>query len=953
VCKPRQHGTPATLAVEDIIPVLKLATLWNFAFVRAWSIDALAPYANDDPILKIVVAQKHRVIEWLVPGLNALARREQALTPADVARMKALGNADVVMDLVLKIAYVRESFVSWSSLPSNTPIPDFTTRISCFNYHPCHHHRVSTKCAGLNNKSDRPIRRGDHDFTNHICETFNLQLDGQSTVVAQEDEEAATTERARCLLELQQQQEAERQRSEDMTVKGEWQEATAAAESQHLPDEEAEVQRSAGEEAVDQHAEAECTTAEESAPTEGDMKRVEEAEVARTAADEAQRLVDEKAEADRVAADQAAYTAAQEAAAKRAADEETARKELEAEDQERQEQEAHDVARLKAAEEATALKTKLEEAEEARRRKRAQVWEDKKERKRARRKADRIAKGQRIAQEEAERKRREAQEAARAWEEAEAAATLQRQAKAKAEKERLALAEAARQAEEEKAKAEAEVLRKKEEARETARLAAEAEAEAERQRLALEESKRLAEAELARVKAEAEEAERKRLEEEEKRKAEDVEAALAKAEQEEVKRLRLAEEQRKVGKATKAMSVKVALPRSSHANGVIEEKGATGTSIPTRPLSNRRTPFRTGAPSTPTPLQPPTADSAPELPPAPPRLGVKAQAKMDAPVIKLAAAQRTVDQATVAAKPPKHAATRTARRKAVASAKPTAPRVKMVQGDIIGRDAAHDQVRLDAFQSSFAMPTPTASVSLAADAPTASSSSVLVNTSLDGQPVPNGRAMHGLQHTPATRSIKSIDLEPPPRPIRCLNSAPAPDPPPPRTWVNVVSVSEREAMAVDSGMETFRIVCYNILCDRLATEKTYGYTATWALKWDYRKGRILEELLSHRVEFICLQEVDVVQYKEFFSPKLRDAGYYGVYYPKSRYKTMNESSRRTVDGCATFFLKAKFVSALVRHHSRSRAAAGTRSSRATSSSFAAWRWPVRTSRRRRISSTGS
>jgi CCR4-NOT transcription complex subunit 6 len=186
------------------------------------------------------------------------------------------------------------------------------------------------------------------------------------------------------------------------------------------------------------------------------------------------------------------------------------------------------------------------------------------------------------------------------------------------------------------------------------------------------------------------------------------------------------------------------------------------------------------------------------------------------------------------------------------------------------------------------------------------------------------------------------------------DSAPVPDPPPPRTWVNVVSASEREAMAADPGVETFRVVCYNILCQRAATEKMYGYTAAWALKWEYRKGHILAELLAHQAEFICLQEVDVVQYEEFFSPSLRDAGYDGIYYPKSRYKTMSESSRRMVDGCAIFFLKAKCVPARARRRRpRSCAAAGTRSSRTTCSSSAGWRWPARTSRRRRRSSTAS
>jgi hypothetical protein len=348
------------------------------------------------------------------------------------------------------------------------------------------------------------------------------------------------------------------------------------------------------------------------------------------------------------------------------------------------------------------------------------------------------------------------------------AAELELQAAPKTEAERLALAEAARQAEEEKAKADAEFLRKDEEARETARLVAEA--EAERQRMALEQSQRLAEAELARVKAEAEEAERKRLEEEEKRKAEDVEAARVKSEREEAERQRLAEKQCKAGKTSGVTAADVA---RGHVDEMIEEKGATGPFM-LMPFSNRRTPFRTSASSTPAPLQPSTAESAPEFAPELPRLDVKAQAKMDALVAQLEAAQRTVGQATVVAKSWKDAATadeedvdrlallmerpsvlrpnvaekvRTARWKAIASAKLAASRMKVVEDAIVRRDAA--QTRLDTFRLSIAMPVATVSVSFAADISTASPSNILANRSMDEKLVPNGRVKHHPQRTPA------------------------------------------------------------------------------------------------------------------------------------------------------------------------------------------------------------
>ncbi len=108
------------------------------------------------------------------------------------------------------------------------------------------------------------------------------------------------------------------------------------------------------------------------------------------------------------------------------------------------------------------------------------------------------------------------------------------------------------------------------------------------------------------------------------------------------------------------------------------------------------------------------------------------------------------------------------------------------------------------------------------------------------------------------------------------------------------------------------MLCYNILCEKYATERLYGYTPSWALAWgQYRKGRILDEVTKHETDFVCLQEVDIAAYEDFFTVNLGQLGYEGVYWPKSRYKTMNEADRRQVDGCATFFKADKCAFSLV------------------------------------------
>jgi CCR4-NOT transcription complex subunit 6 len=87
----------------------------------------------------------------------------------------------------------------------------------------------------------------------------------------------------------------------------------------------------------------------------------------------------------------------------------------------------------------------------------------------------------------------------------------------------------------------------------------------------------------------------------------------------------------------------------------------------------------------------------------------------------------------------------------------------------------------------------------------------------------------------------------------------------------------------------------------------YGYTPSWALAWDYRKELILTEIVNYDADFICLQEVDTAQFEDYFTKKLAESDYEGIFWPKSRYKTMSDTDRRLVDGCATFYKKSKCV----------------------------------------------
>jgi CCR4-NOT transcription complex subunit 6 len=171
----------------------------------------------------------------------------------------------------------------------------------------------------------------------------------------------------------------------------------------------------------------------------------------------------------------------------------------------------------------------------------------------------------------------------------------------------------------------------------------------------------------------------------------------------------------------------------------------------------------------------------------------------------------------------------------------------------------------------------------------------------------------GVEGNPLDASLKAIvQKDGTPALISFLrDSCPMPPGPPPRVWKDLLSQPEREALAADPNVETISVICYNILCEKYATERLYGYTPSWALSWDYRKELILNEVLSHNADFLCLQEVDIARFEDYFTPHLAAHDYEGVHWPKSRYKTMNETERRQVDGCATFYRASKWVAVTI------------------------------------------
>ncbi|ELT96463.1 hypothetical protein CAPTEDRAFT_169418 [Capitella teleta] len=130
--------------------------------------------------------------------------------------------------------------------------------------------------------------------------------------------------------------------------------------------------------------------------------------------------------------------------------------------------------------------------------------------------------------------------------------------------------------------------------------------------------------------------------------------------------------------------------------------------------------------------------------------------------------------------------------------------------------------------------------------------------------------------------------------------------PPQRPWIPLAHPESTQPIAI------YTVMCYNVLCDKYATRQLYGYCPSWALSWDYRKKIILDEIRQYGADIISLQEVETEQFYQFFLPELKQDGYQGIFSPKSRARTMVESERKHVDGCAIFFRTSKF--SLIKEH---------------------------------------
>eukprot|EP00040_Diaphanoeca_grandis_P024013 m.131422 g.131422 ORF g.131422 m.131422 type:complete len:511 (-) comp29546_c0_seq1:160-1692(-) len=161
----------------------------------------------------------------------------------------------------------------------------------------------------------------------------------------------------------------------------------------------------------------------------------------------------------------------------------------------------------------------------------------------------------------------------------------------------------------------------------------------------------------------------------------------------------------------------------------------------------------------------------------------------------------------------------------------------------------------------------------------------------------------GLHGNPLNEPLRTYHLEGTETVMNyLLDNTPIAIAPPEREWVEL----KTRKKPIPADADGFSCFCYNILCDKYATRALYGYCPSWALDWEYRKSQILREINNFNSDIVLLQEVETNEYNVFFEPKLKENGYAGVFRAKSRARTMGESAKKEVDGCAVFYKTAKY-----------------------------------------------
>ncbi|KAF4127362.1 Endonuclease/Exonuclease/phosphatase family [Phytophthora infestans] len=119
-----------------------------------------------------------------------------------------------------------------------------------------------------------------------------------------------------------------------------------------------------------------------------------------------------------------------------------------------------------------------------------------------------------------------------------------------------------------------------------------------------------------------------------------------------------------------------------------------------------------------------------------------------------------------------------------------------------------------------------------------------------------------------------------------------------RPWTLYAPPRSAEDPSVPLVASTFRFMSFNVLADYLVINDRVNEPAKRHQKydWEYRSTRLMREISRWSPHIVNLQEVD--HFEDFFEPKMKNAGFVGVY--------KRRTGDKTHDGCAIFVRKSMF-----------------------------------------------
>jgi len=109
---------------------------------------------------------------------------------------------------------------------------------------------------------------------------------------------------------------------------------------------------------------------------------------------------------------------------------------------------------------------------------------------------------------------------------------------------------------------------------------------------------------------------------------------------------------------------------------------------------------------------------------------------------------------------------------------------------------------------------------------------------------------------------------------------------------------------LQQNTHTLRVFQWNILAQAIGTKiDKFVLADSKTLDWSSRRWRVVEEIIRHQPDLVCLQEVD---HYPFISAALASTGYSGSFCPKPDSACCYVPGNSGPDGCAVLFREDKF-----------------------------------------------